>query len=503
MESILEISELSKYYPGVVALDRVSMTVMPGEVHALIGENGAGKSTLIKAIAGAITTNGGYIRIADKTFTELDPLTALENGVTVIYQEFNLVPSISVAENIFLGIKVGGRHMPDFSEMHRRSKEIFEKFNIDIDTRRQVAGMTTGQMQMVEIAKAISRNAKILIMDEPTASLSTSEVQSLFRIIRQLKESGVTIIYISHRLDELFEISDRVTVLRDGKYIATLNTAETNRQQLVSLMVGRELVETHPARSVTPGEVVLSTEKLTGNGVSDISISLHRGEILGLGGLVGAGRTELAKLIYGAAKIESGELKVKGEVVYLGDPGDSIKNGIGLIPEDRKNEGALLDFSIDWNISLMCLKQYSRFGIIDRKAVGEVTKKYFKELSIIAPSEKQLVKNLSGGNQQKVVLAKVLAAQTEIIIFDEPTRGIDVGAKQEIYNLMNELTAQGKSIIMISSDMEELLGMSDRIIVMHEGRYAGEIKKEYFSQDRVLALASGLSDGRQENEERF
>ena len=373
MENILELKSISKFYPGVTALDSVSMTVRKGEVHALIGENGAGKSTLIKAVAGAVGIDGGSLVIDGREFSSIDPLTAIESGVAVIYQEFNLVPSISVAENIFLGKKVGKRHIPDFGEMHRRSREIFEKFNISINTRRMVDGMTTGQMQMVEIAKAISRRAKILIMDEPTASLSTAEVNSLFKIIRQLKGEGVTIIYISHRLDELFEISDRVTVLRDGRYISTMTTAETSRRELVNLMVGRELSESHPKRNTVPGAVVLKTDKLTGNGVKDISIQLHKGEILGLGGLVGAGRTELAKLIYGAAKRESGSVWADGSVIYVKNPGDAVKKGIGLIPEDRKKEGAILDYPIDWNISLMSLKRLSRFGVIDRKAVSPVS----------------------------------------------------------------------------------------------------------------------------------
>ncbi len=492
MNNILELNHITKYYPGVIALDDVTMSVAEGEIHALIGENGAGKSTLIKAIAGAISVDEGTIAIDGKEFKSLTPLSAIENGVAVIYQEFNLVPSLSVAENIFLGEKVGGKYTPDFSRMHQLSREIFEKFNMDIDTYQMVGVLTTGQMQMVEIAKAISRNAKILIMDEPSASISTNEVEYLFQIIRQLKKSGVTIIYISHRLDELFEISERVTVLRDGQYIATLNTKETNRQKLINLMVGRELKESHPKRNVTPGKVVLETKNLTGNGVRNVNVKLRKGEILGIGGLVGAGRTELAKLIYGAAKKESGDVLVSGEIAYMKTPGHAVEKGIGLIPEDRKREGAVLDYSIDWNISLMSIKRLSRFGIVDRKAVHELTSKYFKKLKIVSPDEKQLVKNLSGGNQQKVVLAKVLAAETAIIIFDEPTRGIDVGAKQEIYCLMNYLTEEGISIIMISSDMEELLGMSDRIMVMREGEVVGELEKKEFAQNRVLELASGL-----------
>lgn len=496
MDNILELYDITKLYPGVVALDNVSLSVERGTVHALIGENGAGKSTLIKAVAGAIDIDSGYFVIDGKRFDKLTPLTAINSGVAVIYQEFNLVPSLSVAENIFLGEKVGGRVVPDFEQMHARSKEIFGKFNIDIDTHQMVERLSTGQMQMVEIAKSISKDAKIIIMDEPSASLSANEVQYLFKIIRQLKAEGVTIIYISHRLDELFEISDRVTVLRDGKYVDTLETKNTNRSELINLMVGRELAESYPKRRNELGEVVLEAKHLSGNGVYDINLELKKGEVLGLGGLVGAGRTELAKLIFGAAKKEKGDLIINGKVSYFKSPGDSVQCGIGLIPEDRKREGVVLDYPIDWNISIMSLKRLSKFGIVDRAAVRALSDKYFNELKIISPSEKQLVKNLSGGNQQKVVLAKVLAAETDIIIFDEPTRGIDVGAKQEIYHIMNDLAEKGISIIMISSDMEELLGMSDRIVVLHEGRITGEISKSEFSQNRVLELASGFGGER-------
>lgn len=492
MKNILELIDITKKYPGVRALDKVSMSVAQGEVHALIGENGAGKSTLIKAVAGVIDIDAGSFIIDGKEYTQLDPQAAIKAGIAVIYQEFSLVLNMSVAENVFLGEKIGGKYLPNFKEMYQRTKDIFSKFNIDIDPKQMVGTLTTGQMQMVEIAKAISKNARILIMDEPSASLSIAEVEAMFSIVRQLKKSGVTIIYISHRLEELFEIGDRVTVLRDGQFVKTMNIKEIDRQKLVNLMVGRELIENHPQRHGVHNEEVLAVKSLTGNGVKDISFSLYKGEILGLGGLVGAGRTELAKLIYGAAKKDSGELYIKGKCLNITSPEQAIKSGIGLIPEDRKLEGAILEYAIDWNISLMSLKRLSKKGVINRKAIDILCDKYFDELKIKAVGKKQLVKNLSGGNQQKVVLAKVLAAETEIIIFDEPTRGIDVGAKQEIYNLMNELTDCGISIIMISSDMEELLGMSDRIIVMHEGELAGEVTKNQFSQERILELASGL-----------
>ena len=488
--SVLQVENLTKRYPGVTALDNVSFTIEAGEVRGLIGENGAGKSTIIKSIAGAISFEEGALIINGKRYTSITPTVAIENGISVIYQEFNLVPSMTVAENIFLGEKVGGNYVADFREMERRSKEIFDRFGVNIDVKAQVGTLSTAQKQLVEIAKSISKNAKVLFMDEPSASLSVSETEVMLDIVRTLKKDGLAIVFVSHRLDELFEICDSVTVMRDGKMIETRRIEDLNRQTLIRLMVGRELNETYPEREKKSDEVVLELKDVYGNGDVGISMKLYKGEILGLGGLVGCGRSELAKLIYGAERVEKGEILLNGKKVTITSPSDAISKGIGLIPEDRKTEGVFLNFPIDWNVVIQCIKSISSSGVVDSQKTKEISEKYIDELKIVTPSKKQMVRNLSGGNQQKVVVAKVLAANTKIIIFDEPTRGIDVGAKQEIYYLMDNLTRQGISIIMISSDMEELLGMSDRIVVLSEGTIAGELSKDEFSQVAVMELAS-------------
>ena len=467
-----------------------------GEILALIGENGAGKSTVIKTISGAIQPEKGTIVIDGKEFSKLTPALAKENGIGVVYQEFNLIPSLSVMENVFLGNRVGKRRgLPDFKEMRRRTEEILHDLGVQIDPMTQVQMLSTAQMQIVEIAKALVKNCKLLIMDEPTASIPMAEVSNMFRIVRRLKEKGVSIIYISHRLEELFELCDRVTVFRDGKYVVTRNVSEITKKDLIRYMIGRELTEKFPERHVQIGDPVLEVKDLTGNGDFHINLQLRRGEILGLAGLVGAGRTELAKMICGDVKPEGGEIIVKGEVMRAHSVADVVDHGIGLIPEDRKQEGAFLQYSIEWNIPVMSLRQNSTHGFMHFKVLDQLVQTYTSTLDIKTPTVKQLVRNLSGGNQQKVVVAKVLAAQTDILIFDEPTRGIDVGAKQEIYKLMNELVESGKSILMISSEMEEMLGMSDRIIVLHEGRVSGELQKQEFSQEKVLELASGIVEG--------
>ncbi len=490
--AILELEHITKNYPGVVALDDVSLSFEPGEIHSIMGENGAGKSTLIKIVAGAIEASSGKVIINGESFDKLTPALAKQHGIGVIYQEFNVVPSMNIAENIFLGDKTGNAISPDFKKMHKEAARLMESLGVHIDSHRMVGDLSTAQQQLVEIAKAISKNCKVLIMDEPSAAIAVAEVENMLRIVRQLKEQGVTIIYISHRMDEVFEISDRVSILRDGRYVATKKIHEVSRQDLINMMVGRELTESFPSRNVTLGENVLEVRNLTGNGDFNINLHLRKGEILGLAGLVGAGRTELAKMLFGDVRPASGEILVKGNPVHFRDTSDAIEAGIGLIPEDRKREGAFLEYSIQWNIPSMSLRRISKATVVDQKEADRLADEYVEKLSIKTPTVKQLVKNLSGGNQQKVVVAKVLAAQTEILIFDEPTRGIDVGAKQEIYHLMNNLVEQGMSIIMISSEMEELLGMSDRVMVLYEGRITGELSRDEFSQSRVLELASGL-----------
>lgn len=492
MGKILELEHISKLYPGVVALDDVSFSIEEGQVHALMGENGAGKSTLIKVISGAIKPEQGTIIIGNERYQSLTPALSKEKGVGVIYQEFNLVPTMSVVENIFLGEKIGSKLTPDFKKMREMAREIFDEFGVDIDVDEMVSELTPGKQQLVEIAKTLTRNVKLIIMDEPSASISVADVKTLFDIIVKLKKKGVTIIYISHRMEEVFEIADAVSIMRDGHYIGTCDMKDVTRKELITMMVGRELNESYPERNTPKGKCVLEVEHLYGNGDRDISFSLHQGEILGIAGLVGAGRTELAKVIYGAAKMDHGVIKVDGKPVKIRTPHDAIEAGIGYIPEDRKNEGAFLEFPIDWNISIMCLEKYSKRMVVEVKKIEELVEEFQIKLGIKTPSIKQYVKNLSGGNQQKVVVAKTLATNSRIIIFDEPTRGIDVGAKQEIYQLMNAMVQQGISIVMISSEMEELIGMSDRIIVMHEGKLAGELEKKEFSQNKILEYASGM-----------
>lgn len=488
----LSVQGITKLYPGVVALEDVSIDFVKGEVHALIGENGAGKSTLIKAITGAIAPEKGQIVVSGRAHSQMMPHEARVLGIEAIYQEFNLVPTLSVAENIFLGARLTSGPMIDLKLLARKAQDILTMMQVPIDPLTPVGKLTVAYQQMVEIAKAISNDAKILIMDEPTAPLTVAEVRILFRLIDDLKKKGVTIIYISHRLEELFEISDRLTIMRDGRKILTTLTKDITRPELVKHMVGREVVEKVPARNIKAyGDVVLEAKNLCGNGVKDISFHVRKGEVLGLAGLVGAGRTETARLLFGADPLDSGEIIVDGQTVSMKSPADAIRLGIGLVPEDRKQHGAVLGLTIDWNITLPIIRKLSKNGVIRAKQARAISEKYSNDLRVKTPSLDQLVKNLSGGNQQKVVLAKWLANECKVLILDEPTRGIDVGAKQEIYQLINSLAEDGLAVIVISSEMDEILGLSDRIIVLSEGEYTGSLEKEEFSQEKVLELASG------------
>ena len=491
MESqpVLSMRHITKLYPGVVALNDVSLDFRAGEVHAIVGENGAGKSTLIKIITGALTPDMGEIAVGGRTYQAMQPHIAREHGIECIYQEFNLIGALSAAENICYGNRYG--RLVNQKAMNRVAKDVFDEFSIDINPKTPVHKLSSAQKQIVEIAKAVTKNVRILILDEPTAALTIGEIDILMRIIAKLKAGGATIIYISHRLEEIFQVSDRVSVFRDGRLITTLNTAETGRPELIRHMVGRELSETYPLRHSQPGDVLFELSKLTGNGVRDISFTARAGEVLGIAGLVGAGRSEIIKVAYGAERRQRGEVLVNGRPARIRSPRDAMAYGVGLVPEDRKLEGCFLSESISWNVVYNIIRKIARFGIIDRKKEAAIAAEYGQRLRIKAPSLRQKVFNLSGGNQQKVVVAKALAANTNIIIFDEPTRGIDVGAKHEIYELMNELCAEGKCIIMITSDMEELLGMSDRIVVFAERRLAGELSRDQFSQEAILELASG------------
>ena len=491
-DNILELKHITKLYPGVVALNDVSLEVRRGEILALVGENGAGKSTLIKTCSGAITPTQGEIVINGKSFTGMTPQTSEQNGIGVIYQEFNLVGDLSVAENIFLGRAIRKGMVIDLKAMERESKKILDSLNIKINPKTLVKTLSVGYQQMVEIAKAVSQNAKLLIMDEPSAPLTSAEVEAMFAIVDKLKAGGVSIIYISHRLDEIFRLADRITILRDGQYVTTLNTDETNKDELVKYMVGRQLTEVYPKRDeiCVKDEVIFEAVNVSGNGDKNISFKIHRGEVLGLGGLVGAGRTEFAELMFGMRPKTAGKFIFKGKEISPKTPKDAIELGIGLVPEDRKKEGALLGMSIRGNINMPIYQRISKGTVINEKKEEEIAQTYRKEISIKTPTLDQLVKNLSGGNQQKVILAKWLAADSELLIFDEPTRGIDVGAKQEIYTLINHLVEQGKTVLMISSEMEELMGMSDRILILAEGNMTGELNKSEFNQERIMQLAS-------------
>ncbi|MCI6018982.1 MAG: sugar ABC transporter ATP-binding protein [Clostridiales bacterium] len=487
-KAVLKLNNITKRYPGVVALDKVSFDLREGEVHAIVGENGAGKSTLIKCLCGAITPEEGTIEIDGQTYNSMTPKLSREHGVEVVYQELNLIDGLTVAENVCFGAKYG--KLVNFKLITKKTEEVFKSLNVHIDPKKLVLALSTAQQQLVEIAKSVSKDVKILILDEPTAPLTAEDVDILFDIIRMLKKKGVSIVYISHRMDEIFQITDRVTIMRDGQYVKTLNTADTNRDELIKYMVGRELKDIYPKREEVKSEPMLELVNVCGNGDTDINIHVNKGEIVGLAGLVGAGRTELARMIFGADKMKSGTIKLDGQEVKVTSPGEAIKLGIGLIPEDRKRQGALLEFGIDWNIALTHLPDISKGLVVDDKKVADQADEFIEKLKIKTPFKNQLVRNLSGGNQQKVVLARTLVNDSKLIIFDEPTRGIDVGARAEIYALLDDLAKQGKGILMISSDMEELIGMSDRIYALAEGRVTGELKKEEFTQEAILSLMS-------------
>ena len=486
---------ITKDYPGVKALDNVSISFEKGEVHALVGENGAGKSTFIKSISGAIRPTSGTIRYEGNEYPYMEPAKAIDLGIAVVYQELIQFEAMSIADNIFMGVKDEKGLVINDKARVERTREILKIFDCDLDPTTLIRECSIAERQIIELAKATVRNAKVIIMDEPTAAITAAEQEKLFKLVHKLKEDGITVIYISHRLEELFEICDRVSVLRDGQYVATLNMKDVTKDDLIKYMVGRDLSNPYPEKKPCSDEVVLEVENLTGNGVEDISFKLHKGEILGFAGLVGAGRTELMHLIYGAAKKTSGTVKIKGEEVHFHKPSQGMKAGIGIIPEDRKFQGCFIDKPICFNISISSLDKISNGIVTNSKKEMDLAESYKEKLKIKTPFLDQDTSGLSGGNQQKVVIAKALAHDPDILIFDEPTRGIDIGARYEIYLLMNELAEQGKSILMVSSDMEELLGMSERIIVLHEGHMTGELKKEEFSQELVLKRASGITGG--------
>ena len=498
-EYVLELEHIRKEYPGVVALKDVTLQLRKGEVLGLIGENGAGKSTLIKCCSGAVIPTSGKIKVNGKEFDRMTPQLAAENGIAIIYQEFNNVGELSAAENLFLGRPIRNGIMIDRKAMEAEAAKAFAQLQIKIDPRELVKNLSVGYQQMIEIAKAIQQNAKVLIMDEPSAPLTSNEVENMFKVVELLRTQGVSIIYISHRLEEIFRLSDRIEVIRDGEYVTTLITPEATVDELIRLMVGREMTQKYPPRKdcIDEKNVVLELKNVTGNGDHNMSLKVHAGEVLGLGGLVGAGRTELAEVIFGAKPKESGQILLHGREINPKSPREAIDLGIALVPEDRKRHGALLTNSIKNNINMPIYERISKASVIDSGTEKKTAEKYRKEIQIKCPTINQLVKNLSGGNQQKVILGKWLAADSTLIIFDEPTRGIDVGAKFEIYKLINDLVESGRSVLMISSEMEELIGMSDRIIVLAEGQMNGELEKEEFNADTIMAYASAVVDNKE------
>ncbi|HCJ8624732.1 TPA: sugar ABC transporter ATP-binding protein [Escherichia coli] len=494
-ETFLQMKHITKRFPGVLALNDVQFSLRRGEVHALLGENGAGKSTLMKILSGVYQPDEGEIIFEDKPVSFSDPLSAQNVGITIIHQEFNLFPELTVEENIFIGREFCKKNRWRLDEKQQRQAtiEILQKLNLAIKPDTLVADLTVAQQQMVEIAKAISVNARILIMDEPTAALTETEIESLFRVTRLLKEQGTGIVYISHRLEELALIADRATVMRDGQYISTVDYECVKISDLIAMMVGRDLGNIYPRREALQQRIpVLEVNGLTRKGVlNDINFTLYRGEILGFAGLMGAGRTELARAIFGADSIDSGTLKLNGKETVIKDISDAIQQGISYLTEDRKKEGLALNLSVERNIMLGNYPEYSdRFGNVDSHRCQQTSEEQVKALRIKTPNLEQAALNLSGGNQQKIIIARWVCKDTDILIFDEPTRGIDVGAKLEIYELMNRLVAKGKSIIMISSELPEVLGMCDRILVMRSGRITGELSAKEATQEKIMQYAT-------------
>ena len=496
MSKVLILMEgIEKRFPGVHALNQCRFELRSGEVHALVGENGAGKSTLMKILGGIYHKDAGNIYLEGQEVEIQNPRMAQELGISIVHQELNLMPHLTVAQNIFIGREPRSKFpfIVDERVTNQHAERLFKMLNLQLDPVAKVADLTVAKQQMVEIAKALSFNAKILVMDEPTAALTETEIDELFRIIRQLREKGVGIVHISHRLEELKQISDRVTVMRDGKYIDTKRIQDVTIDQIISMMVGRTIFETAPELPENPNqELVLEVRNLNhGKVLKDVSFNLKKGEILGFAGLIGAGRTEVARAIFGADAYDSGEIFIKGKQVHIKSPGDAVTLGIGYLSEDRKRYGLSLGMDVKENIAMAAMKKFLNwFGWVDFKQTVVRGQEMVKALDIKTPNLEQQVKFLSGGNQQKVVIGKWLTADTEILIFDEPTRGIDVGTKSEIYKLLNDLAHQGKAIIMISSELPEILRMSHRVVVMCEGRVTGILNADEATQESIMKYAT-------------
>ncbi|HOK62704.1 MAG TPA: sugar ABC transporter ATP-binding protein [Soehngenia sp.] len=484
---ILKMENISKSFPGVKALDNVSFNAYEGEVMALLGENGAGKSTLMKILSGVYTKDTGKILLDGKEIEVLNPRDASSKGIAIIHQELNLIPNLTVYENIFLGREETTTYKTLKKDyMIKEAKKLLDRLKVDIDPTLKINEISIAKQQMVEIAKALSLNASVIVMDEPTDTLTDKEVEILFDVIRELKAENKAIVYISHRLKEVFEICDRATVLRDGKFIDERLVSELDEDEIIKLMVGRTLDEQFPYLKAEANEYVFEVKNLTNKYIKNISFSLKRGEVLGISGLVGAGRSELGKTIFGLYPIDEGEMILEGKKVKFNSPKEAIENGIMYVSEDRKSEGLVLSMDVKSNITLSSLDKFKRAIGLDKKKEERVSEDYRKKINIKTPSLTQKVKNLSGGNQQKVAIAKSLLTEPKVLILDEPTRGIDVGAKREIYDLLNSIKKEGHSVIMISSEMPEILGMSDRIIIMHEGKIKGELNKEEATSEKIM-----------------
>jgi ABC-type sugar transport system ATPase subunit len=488
---LLQMRGISRAFPGVQALLGVDLDVRAGEVHAVVGENGAGKSTLMKILAGVYQPDAGTVVLDGQSAHIENPRRAMALGIAMIHQELNLAPNLSVAENIFLGRVPARLGLVDWGRLERQTQALVERLDMDFDARALVEDLSVARQQMVEIAKALSLDARVIIMDEPTSALTERETATLFEIIGRLKAQGVAIVYITHRLEEIFRVADLVTVLRDGQLVGSSPIADTTPAQLISQMVGRELTALYPKQDTEIGEPVLEVSHLRRTGVlHDVSFVLHRGEILGLAGLVGAGRTELVRALFGADPMDGGEIRIAGKPVHIRHPRDAIRLGLGFVTEDRKLHGLILGMSLRENTTLASLPSVSRFGFINFSGERKLAADYVRQLDIRTQGVEQEVVNLSGGNQQKVVIAKWLATQPRILILDEPTRGIDVGAKAEVHGLMSRLAATGVSILMISSELPEILGMSDRILVVRQGRISAEFTRQEASQEKILAAAA-------------
>lgn len=489
---IVSMKEIQKRFPGVHALDNAQIMLKRGEVHGLVGENGAGKSTLMKVLTGIYERDSGTVEVKGREVNYQKPADAIRDGISMIHQELNLMPHLTVSDNIFIGREPMKGLVVDEAKKNQMAEEILDTLNLKIDPEAQINRLSVAKQQMVEIAKALSLDAEVMIMDEPTAALTNSEIEELFKTIRRLKEKGVAIVYISHRMEELKVITDEITVMRDGQYVDTVKTADVEMDQIISMMVGRVIFNEQKTKSCVAADapVVLKAEHLTSPQVKDVSFELKKGEILGFAGLMGAGRTETARLLFGADPKTDGKVTVHGKEVSIQSPADAVKAGIGYLSEDRKAFGLAVGLSVADNAILADMDEFTRAGIVNEEKIEDTTQRYIDQIKIRTPSIYQLVRNLSGGNQQKVVIAKWLIRNSDILIFDEPTRGIDVGAKSEIYKLMEQLAKEGKSIIMISSEISELLRMSDRIAVMCEGRLTGELDIAEASQENIMQYAT-------------